>query len=289
MLDEFDVARTHGKLHEIETWHGVVAEGLFRRWLADFLPWRFGVTSGYIISQNRLEDEKTPHFDVIIYDRLNAPVLWIEEHPEVTEAGKSRAIPAEWVKGVIEVKARFTHRHVQSPVEHLLDLEPLFLKPSMGDRYSSWLKEDFFCGIVFFELARADEGHVSAVKALLPEKVPKGFRGGVILRAEGMTDPDISARIHLLKTSVPLSGSEILGEEKSLLNYVLYVETVARGLDPENPFRGVGMRWSKAHFSGFAFDLVALLTGTLRPGFLSSLHAMPVAAASPMASGKADC
>jgi hypothetical protein len=78
MFAEFDVARTHGKMHEIETWHGVVAEGLFRRWLADFLPWRFGVTSGYIISQNRLEDEKTPHFDVIIYDRLNAPVLWVE-------------------------------------------------------------------------------------------------------------------------------------------------------------------------------------------------------------------
>jgi len=49
------------------------------------------------------------------------------------------------------------------------------------------------------------------------------------------------------------------------------------------------MRWSRAHFLGFAFDLVALLTGTFRPGILSSLHPMPIAAALPTVPGKADC
>jgi hypothetical protein len=288
MLAEFDVARTHGKSHEVETWHGVVAEGLFRRWLADFLPQRFGVTSGYIISQNRFEDERAPHFDVIVYDKLNAPILWIEEHPEVTEAGKSRAIPAEWVKGVFEVKSRFTRANAQLAVQHLLDLKPLFQKPSIEDRYSSWLKDDFFCGVIFFELARANVRHIAAVKAMLPLELPKGFIGGIILRAEG-ADPDTSAHIHLLKSQAALSGSEILGGEKSLLNYVLYVETVARGVDPECPFLGVGLRWSQAHFSGFAFDLVALLTGTFQPGALSSFHAMPVAATLPTVSGKTDC
>ena len=89
MLAEFDGARTQGKIHEVQAWHGKVAEGLFRKWLADFLPWRFHIRLYY--SQNRFEQEKAPHFDIIIYDRLNAPVLWIEDHPEVTEAGKSRA------------------------------------------------------------------------------------------------------------------------------------------------------------------------------------------------------
>jgi hypothetical protein len=50
MLAEVDVARTHGKLHEVETWHGIVAEGLFRKWSADFLPSRSGITSGYVVS-----------------------------------------------------------------------------------------------------------------------------------------------------------------------------------------------------------------------------------------------
>jgi hypothetical protein len=98
-----------------------------------------------------------------------------------------------------------------------------------------------------------------------------------------------SARIHLLNSQQALNGSEILGGEKSLLNYVLYVETVARGVDPERPFLGVGLRWSQAHFSGFAFDLVALLTGKFQPGALSSFHAMPVAATLPTVSGKTDC
>jgi len=285
MLAEFDVARTHGKLHEIETWHGVVAEGLFRRWLADFLPSRFGVTSGYVISQNRLEDEKIPHFDIIIYDRLNAPVLWIEGHPEVTEAGMSRAIPAEWVKSVFEVKSRFTRANARSGTDHLLDLEPLFVKPSAEDRYSSWLKDDFFCGVIFFELASADEQRVAAIKAMLPVKLPKGFIGGIILRAEGLEDPDVSGRMWPVKSSAALGSSDILGEEKSLLHYVLYVETVPRGPDPEYPFRAVGLRWSKAHFSGFAFDIVALLTGTFQAGVLSSLHAVPV---SPMGSSKSE-
>jgi AraC-like protein len=51
MLAEVDVAWTHGKLHEVETWHGIVAEGLFRKWLADFLPSRSGITSGYVVSK----------------------------------------------------------------------------------------------------------------------------------------------------------------------------------------------------------------------------------------------
>lgn len=280
MLAEFDVARTHGKLHEVETWHGVVAEGLFRRWLADFLPWRFGVTSGYIISQNRFEDERAPHFDIIIYDRLNAPTLWIEEHPEVTEAGKSRAIPAECVKCVFEVKSRFRRDTVQAAVGHLMDLKPLFRKPSIEDRYASWLKDDFFCGVIFFELAQADVHDAAAVKAMLPEGLPKGFLGGIILRGEGASDPEASARIRLVNSAEAGSGSDILqGSIRTLLQYAVYVETTARHVEPEYPYLGVSMTWFPHVFSEFAFDIIALLTGTYRSGFLSSFHASPVAAA----------
>ena len=46
---------------------------------------------------------ETPHFDVIIYDELDAPVLWIEDTPDASPQGRSLAIPVEHVRGVLEV------------------------------------------------------------------------------------------------------------------------------------------------------------------------------------------
>src|SRR4051812_19125465 len=89
------------------------------------LPKRYGVTSGYIISQGLWGNVKAPHFDVIIYDLLNAPVLWVEDHPDTSAAGRSMAIPAEHVLGVIEVKSALAPTSMKQAVEHLRDLAPL--------------------------------------------------------------------------------------------------------------------------------------------------------------------
>jgi hypothetical protein len=103
MLDAYDNAKQKAKIHEIEVYQGKVAEAEFRKWLTNFLPKRFGVTPGYIVSQRRKSDQKTPHFDVIIYDALNSPVLWVEDNFDASSPGQSRAIPAEHVLGVLEV------------------------------------------------------------------------------------------------------------------------------------------------------------------------------------------
>ncbi len=67
MLDSYDQARTHSKAHKVETYHGRVAEAEFRKWLTNFLPKKYGVTSGYIISQGISDVQRAPHFDVIIF------------------------------------------------------------------------------------------------------------------------------------------------------------------------------------------------------------------------------
>jgi hypothetical protein len=55
--------------------------------------------------------DKTPHFDVIIYDRLESPVLLgTADHSAL---GRSLAIPAEHVVAVIEIKSRFTTASVK--------------------------------------------------------------------------------------------------------------------------------------------------------------------------------
>ena len=105
MLDAFDKARDQAKSSEVETYHGKVAEAEFRKWLTGFLPKSFGVTSGYIISAGLCSQDKIPHFDVIIFDALQSPILWIENNPDSSDQGRSRAIPVEYVKAVLEVGA----------------------------------------------------------------------------------------------------------------------------------------------------------------------------------------
>jgi hypothetical protein len=63
---------------------------------------------------------------------------------------------------------------VQKSLEHLADLKPLFQKPSVEDRYASWLKDDFFCGVIFFELTQTDARDAAAVRAILGPEPPKG-------------------------------------------------------------------------------------------------------------------
>jgi hypothetical protein len=113
MLDSFDKARIHSRKHKVETEHGNVGEAEFRNWLKNFLPKKYAVTSGYIISTGVSEKEKIPHFDVIIYEHLDAPVLWIEDNHDKSEQGRSLAIPAEYVKAVIEVKSAFKNKTVK--------------------------------------------------------------------------------------------------------------------------------------------------------------------------------
>ena len=45
ILDAFDTAREQARAHEVETYHGRVAEAEIRKWLVQFLPKRYGVTS----------------------------------------------------------------------------------------------------------------------------------------------------------------------------------------------------------------------------------------------------
>jgi hypothetical protein len=62
-------------------------EALFRDWLEQFLPAKYGVTSGYIIQQKDAVKPRSAlkgklrHYDVIIYNKLDSSVLWTEMSP----------------------------------------------------------------------------------------------------------------------------------------------------------------------------------------------------------------
>jgi hypothetical protein len=255
MLDAFDAGRRKARGHEVEVYHGRVAEAEFRKWLEGFLPKRFGVTPGYVVSQGQRGSVKYPHFDVVIYDQMESPILWIEDHPDVSERGAARAIPAEHVRAILEVKSTYSPRTAAHALEHLRDLEPLSVSVDPpGERYKKYLPAGFFCAAVFFET----EGTVTLPdltfgRELVPNGGPKNFFGGHILRGKGL-DPQFSCSVRI---TIELSreGMEIPPGERQL---------------------GTLPMWSQFAFSMFAFDVVALLSGTYDHRFLSSFHAIPL-------------
>lgn len=191
MLDSFDKAKTLSASRAIKVDHGRVAEAEFRKWLRSFLPKRYGVTSGYIISQGFDEEEKTPHFDVIIYDQIESPILWSEDNPDNSEQGHSLAIPAEYVKGIIEVKSSYSPKPVKDTITHISKLEPLLsgYNPSASG-YNLFLPNDFFWAAVFFEFKVKDKNRSESLNGFIEGQKYRGFLNGLILRYEGFSNED---------------------------------------------------------------------------------------------------
>jgi hypothetical protein len=269
MLDAYDRAREKAKSHEIETFHGKVAEAELRKWLSSFLPKRYGVTSGYIVSPGLKSTDKTPHFDVIIYDQLESPVLWVEDFPDVSSQGRSLAIPVEYVRCVLEVKASFSSASVGDAIEHLTDLLPLMSGPDEPqEKYKLHLPPSFCCGLVFFEIRLENQYSESAMKKLVSAIQLRGFFGGIVLRGEGHTK-GTTGKLSLLRSETPIE-SRIGKNKQSLLNLGMAESVkVADALH-----LGSMLMWGEPNFSQFGFDLIAMMQGTYEIGRLSSFHGM---------------
>lgn len=269
MLDAFDQAREKARSHEVETFHGRVAEAEFRKWLSTFLPKRYGVTSGYIVSPGLKSTDKTPHFDVIIYDQLESPVLWVEDYPDVSSQGRSLAIPVEYVRGVLEIKSGFSPKTVGDAIDHLKDLLPLMGgSDEPNERYKLHLHPAFCCGLVFFDLKSEYQFSEAALSKIIPGTEFRGFFGGVILRGEGHTKP-LTGRLSLLRSKTPIE-STVEKNKQSLLNMGMSQSVQLA----ENLHFGSMLMWSEPGFSQFGFDLIAMMQSKYEVGRLSSFYGM---------------
>jgi hypothetical protein len=269
ILDAFDRAKQKAKAHEVETFHGNVAEAELRKWLLGFLPKRYGVAAGYIVSPGLKSSEKMPHFDVIIYDQLESPVLWIEDTPDVSAQGRSLAIPVEYVLGVLEVKSTFSSSTMQDAIVHLKDLLPL-----MGglddtqERYKLHLPATFCCGLVFFDLNEEHQFSEAALAKLIPGVELRGFFGGIILRGQGQKK-EATGKMFLCSSETPIEST--IGKNKSSLLNVGMTQS-EEGTDNRHLF--AMLMWNEFHFSQFGFDLIARMQGTYEVGRISSFHGM---------------
>lgn len=269
MLDAFDRAREKARAHEVEVLHGRVAEAELRKWLSGFLPKRYGVTPGYIVSPGLKSSDKTPHYDVIIYDKLESPVLWVEDSPDISPQGRSLAIPVEHVRCVLEVKASLSSTTSEEAVEHLRDLLPLMGGfDETGDKYKLHLPVWFCCGVVFFELRKENQYSETALSKLIAGNGLRGFFGGIVLRGEDLQE-DMTGKITLLSSATPIESTIGRGKQ-SLLNSGM-AESVKIN---DNLHYGAILMWSEPNFSQFGFDVLAMMQGKYEVGRLSSFHGM---------------
>lgn len=265
MLSAYDRARELNRKRTVQTKHGVVAEAEFRKWLSNFLPKRYGVTSGYIISPGIPNSENTVHYDVIIYDQLESPILWIDGSPDSSEQGKSLAIPVEYVRGIIEVKSAFNKKSAKKAVEQLAKLKPHMAKTEpINQPLKLYLPPNFFCAAVFFELREKDDNDFSALDELTGAASLRGFYGGFILRTEKLGGY-YSGKLFPL-----IERSEIVPKNNSLS----YLATSKCKKLEENRFYKIQLNHFESYFAEFAFDIIALLKGTYNPNMVSSLYGM---------------
>ena len=129
----------------------------------------------------------TSHFDVILYDQLEAPVLWTETNPDKSQSGLARVIPAEHVRAVLEVKSALTRRTLRDALEKLNTLLPVMAgNNAEGDIYPKYLPANAIASVVFFEIRVADAKDLQILNSIRDYDLPRLFYGPVVLRGEGI-------------------------------------------------------------------------------------------------------
>jgi len=262
LLSHFDLAKDKARGHAVMTYHGCFVEEKFRVWLQSFLPKKFGVCAGYVVSQGLTASKKFPHFDVIIYDAINSPTLWVEELSNNTS--KSMAIPVEHVFAVLEIKSTLDTSTIEHAINHINDLSDVSAEiDNIDERYKKHLPGNFFWGLVFIDTkASVDKSAKTIFDKLLKLPKVRGYYSSLLIRCEG-TQNSGSLKI--------LAGDQYFEMPIGITSSGLYL---LNEVIDQCKYIGVSHFWSDIEFVTFAFDVLALLNGTFKPGLISSFHGL---------------
>ncbi len=251
LLDAFDQAIQQSSDDEVKTEHGVVGEAHVRKWLSSFLPKRFGVCKGYIITTNLEYSGALEEWDVIIYDALDAPILFTRAASEQEE---KRAIPVEYVRAVIEVKATLTPHNANSAVTKLNKLRE-FIGENKSPEYPQFLCPPFITSALFFETKvnsmneyRKSLDNLCVLFKQFPE-LP--FLGALVLRSQ--KSHEHSGYLKAMYSNSPTGLNADVFEMSSEFQF------------PDGNFGLFGSisGYSANNYSMFVFDLLNALKGKL--------------------------
>lgn len=276
LLDEFFRSESYNKSRPVRTEHGLAAEGAFRRWLTSFLPKRFGVTSGYIVPDFLAEKYQLNHFDVIIYDELNSPVLWVDGNADTSEQGRRRAIPAQYVVSVFEIKARFDHKQGLKAINKLSELAA----------FESIFPKNFSSGCIFFDVDPSLGNVQKLVEDLIPDSDIPGYWGGLFLHTSlnsemaglySLRSPEADSKKHVMQIPWILDVDKSPVSGKSNGSFTLDGQGAGAEVSagPDGKWHVaksyahitiaknylLDISWSYNAFSRFALDLLSRLDG----------------------------
>jgi len=113
---------------------------VLREFLENHLPQRYGVLKGEVMTKAGLH---SPSMDILIYDKINCPVLY---------AGETKVLPIESVYGAIEVKSRLTKPEFGNAVDRIAkfkDLAPRDLSVIQTREYTTVHRPSRPFGVVF--------------------------------------------------------------------------------------------------------------------------------------------
>ena len=277
ILSELDKILEQTKNKPVQVAHGQGVEAFLRKWLSEFLPKKYGVTSGYIIPNLYDDNLNLYHYDVVIYNQIESPILWTEGNYDQSEQGKFRAIPAKHVVAVYEVKSRLTKTNVKDAIDKLKQTESF--RDQLNPLYS--------CGMIFIDLKEMENNKESIIKELINVKDVPGFRGGMVLRYEGDDTSTGIIRLfenekeqnvdhqHYKPIAKPIDSLNIFLTEEGDLQIEGQGEgakmvatsesnwSVSKtyGISCSEGNSSVHLDWSRSNFSDFCIDLVSSLEG----------------------------
>jgi hypothetical protein len=276
ILAEYDRFKGLNTNHPVRTSHGVAIEAKIREWLTSFLPKKFAVTSGYIVPDIVVNDYTLKHYDIIIYNSLEAPILWIEDNLDSSNIGQKKAIPAKYVHFVLEVKATLNKKNVAESMEKLYEL----------NEFRDYLPLTFSCVSIFAEIANETPNNLKILEEFIYEAGVIGYWGSLILR--NSFDQTSSGFVTLRATDQEdnLHPTSILS--KSIDNLNIYIDQkgdlkiaeafCGAALAPTSSSNwsvtkfycpriiknsiDVSVTWSNNSFTKFFIQMIDLLNGT---------------------------
>ncbi len=212
LLAGYAIAKKQTSDDAVKTEHGNTAEFLARKWLQSFLPKRFGVCKGYIITPCRyIKERELKEWDIIIYDAIESPILFTRG----SDSELRQAIPIEHVRAVIEVKAAFTPNAAKKSAGKLLKLER-YLGNNDNDFYPEFICNPFVSAVLFFETNVKKLQEYQQALAQLTQLYRKNlpFMGSLDLKSQA--EPDHSGYLQMFEDNGFISADNPLRKEMAI-------------------------------------------------------------------------
>lgn len=257
LLAGYAIAKKQTSDDAVKTEHGNTAEFLARKWLQSFLPKRFGVCKGYIITHCvYIKERELEEWDIIIYDAIESPILFTRG----TDSELRQAIPIEHVRAVIEVKAALTPDAAKRSADKLLKLER-YMGNNDNDFYPEFICNPFVCAALFFETNVKELKDYQKALAQLSQFYRKNlpFMGSLILKSQA--EPDHSGYLQMFEDNGFISADNPLRKEMSSFF-----------AEDGKPMLFGTFGYCANHYPIFLFDLLAFMRGTFQKGKASSTY-----------------